>query len=88
VTHPADAPTVYAQATNSAAGNSAGRSRAAGRGAGYAIKSINGTGCVICGGTHRLQVHHRVPLADGGTNTLDNLELRCRTHHTHAPTSK
>jgi hypothetical protein len=28
-----------------------------------------------------LEYHHRVPYADGGTTTLDNLELRCRAHN-------
>lgn len=37
--------------------------------------------CVRCGSTHRLEVHHRIPLADGGANTLDNLELRCQICH-------
>jgi 5-methylcytosine-specific restriction endonuclease McrA len=37
--------------------------------------------CVRCGGSDRLQVHHRVPLAERGTNTLDNLELVCRPCH-------
>ena len=37
--------------------------------------------CVRCGGTEGLQVHHRIPLAAGGTNALDNLELRCRRCH-------
>jgi HNH endonuclease len=32
-----------------------------------------------CNGT--LGVHHRVPLADGGTNQLDNLLTLCRIHH-------
>lgn len=41
--------------------------------------------CVVCGETNRLQVHHRIPLRDGGTNQLSNLELRCETHHKHAP---
>jgi hypothetical protein len=41
--------------------------------------------CVICGGTDRLQVPHRIALADGGTNQLSNLELRCETHHKHVP---
>jgi 5-methylcytosine-specific restriction endonuclease McrA len=40
--------------------------------------------CMICGGMDRLQVHHRIPLADGGSNQLSNLELRCETHHRHA----
>jgi 5-methylcytosine-specific restriction endonuclease McrA len=43
--------------------------------------------CVRCGGSDRLQVHHRVPLADGGTNGLENLELRCRPCHIAAHTS-
>jgi hypothetical protein len=29
----------------------------------------------------RLQVHHRVPLRDGGSNELGNLELLCRDCH-------
>lgn len=37
--------------------------------------------CVRCGGSDRLQVHHRTPLAEGGTNELDNLELRCHRCH-------
>jgi 5-methylcytosine-specific restriction endonuclease McrA len=37
--------------------------------------------CVICGGSEGLQVHHRVPLAQGGSNALWNLELRCQVHH-------
>jgi hypothetical protein len=32
-----------------------------------------------CHGT--LGVHHLVPLADGGTNSLDNLVTLCRVHH-------
>jgi 5-methylcytosine-specific restriction protein A len=35
--------------------------------------------CVRCGSTRRLQVHHRTPLARGGTNELDNLQLLCHT---------
>ena len=31
--------------------------------------------CVRCGSVDRLQVHHRVPLRDGGSNELLNLEL-------------
>jgi 5-methylcytosine-specific restriction endonuclease McrA len=34
--------------------------------------------CVQCGSSEDLQVHHRVPLAEGGSNTLSNLELRCK----------
>jgi hypothetical protein len=37
--------------------------------------------CVRCGSTVRVQVHHRIPVADGGSNTLDNLELLCGDCH-------
>ena len=37
--------------------------------------------CVRCGSTHALVVHHRVPVAAGGSNDLTNLELRCRRCH-------
>jgi 5-methylcytosine-specific restriction endonuclease McrA len=37
--------------------------------------------CVRCGSTHDLQVHHRIPLVDGGSNELDNLELLCARCH-------
>jgi 5-methylcytosine-specific restriction endonuclease McrA len=37
--------------------------------------------CVQCGSADGLQVHHRIPLRDGGSNTLSNLELRCRRCH-------
>ena len=43
---------------------------------------------VVCGATPGLEVHHRIPLAQGGSNRLDNLELRCHDHHTHAPAGK
>jgi 5-methylcytosine-specific restriction endonuclease McrA len=40
--------------------------------------------CVVCNGTQALEVHHVIPLSEGGSNQLSNLELRCRTHHTHS----
>ncbi len=39
---------------------------------------------VRCGSDRRLQVHHRVPLAAGGSNELSNLELLCHRCHTNA----
>jgi 5-methylcytosine-specific restriction endonuclease McrA len=35
---------------------------------------------VRCTATGRLEFHHRVPLAEGGAATVENLSLRC-THH-------
>ena len=46
--------------------------------------------CVICADNHNLEVHHVIPLAEGGTNQLYNLELRCQHCHreAHVPFSK
>ena len=30
-----------------------------------------------------LDVHHRIPVSEGGTNTLDNLITLCKNHHIH-----
>lgn len=38
-------------------------------------------GCVVCGATERLEVHHVIPAAEGGPNVLANLETRCSRHH-------
>jgi 5-methylcytosine-specific restriction endonuclease McrA len=41
-------------------------------------------GCVYANTGDRagqLQVHHRLPVRLGGTDSLDNLELICRAHH-------
>jgi hypothetical protein len=34
-----------------------------------------------CGSTWRVEFHHRVPYARGGTHDPDNVELRCRAHN-------
>jgi 5-methylcytosine-specific restriction endonuclease McrA len=34
-----------------------------------------------CSETTRLELHHRVPYANGGLHEADNLELRCRAHN-------
>jgi hypothetical protein len=36
-----------------------------------------------CPETAGLEYHHRIPFADGGPTTVDNLELRCRAHNTY-----
>ncbi len=43
--------------------------------------------CRKCGKAGKLEVHHIVPLAAGGSNELSNLESRCITCHiaTHNP---
>jgi hypothetical protein len=35
----------------------------------------------ICGCTRRLQLDHVIPLALGGTSTVDNLRILCQAHH-------
>ena len=35
----------------------------------------------VCGSTYLLQLHHRIPWAKGGPNTLENLTLHCFTHN-------
>jgi hypothetical protein len=37
---------------------------------------------VRCTATARLEYHHRVPFADGGPSTVENVGLRCRRHNT------
>jgi 5-methylcytosine-specific restriction endonuclease McrA len=39
------------------------------------------SGCVICGATEDLEVHHRTPAALGGATEVDNLVVFCRDHH-------
>lgn len=34
--------------------------------------------CRYCGSTARLEIDHIIPLARGGTNDLDNLQILCR----------
>ena len=43
-------------------------------------------GCVVCEETDStlLRVHHRTPLAEGGTNEWTNLETRCIDCHADA----
>jgi hypothetical protein len=42
---------------------------------------LDGGGCQLCGFAFALNVHHVVPSADGGTNTLTNLVAVCPNHH-------
>jgi 5-methylcytosine-specific restriction endonuclease McrA len=45
-------------------------------------------GCVVCGATADLQVHHVVGAADGGLTAWDNLVVLCVEHHLEAETKK
>lgn len=37
--------------------------------------------CVVCGAKDKLELHHIIPLAMGGTNKIDNLMVLCHDHH-------
>ena len=42
-----------------------------------ALVSYHGNRCVNCGSDDRVQFHHIVPLADGGTNCITNIVPLC-----------
>ena len=52
-----------------------------------AVSARDGDRCAFvgpegrCTETAGLQFHHRIPFADGGPTTVDNLELRCSAHN-------
>jgi ATP-dependent DNA helicase RecQ len=45
-----------------------------------AVRERDG-GCVRCGSTVRLEVHHVLPLVEGGSNEPGNLITLCRRCH-------
>lgn len=38
-----------------------------------------------CGGSYWLQSHHRLPIGDGGPDTMENLVAVCQNCHTASP---
>ena len=48
------------------------------------ILAARDRGCIACGApTEATHAHHRIPHADGGHTTIDNLQLLCEPCHTH-----
>ena len=45
-----------------------------------ALSQANHT-CLMCGTQLHLQVHHRLPLSEGGTHDQSNLTVVCRSCH-------
>jgi 5-methylcytosine-specific restriction endonuclease McrA len=45
------------------------------------ILAVAGASCGVCGNKQDLAVDHIVPLSQGGTNALSNLQILCETHH-------
>lgn len=41
-------------------------------------------GCEKCGRTIDLEVHHKIPVIEGGTDELDNLQVLCSICHNEA----
>lgn len=41
----------------------------------------DGHRCTLCGATDNLEMHHKVPLSQGGTNHLNNLQTLCDPCH-------
>ena len=44
------------------------------------ISALGGK-CETCGAVTGLQIHHKIPLAGGGTNRLENLAVLCMSCH-------
>lgn len=44
--------------------------------------------CIICGADDDIQMEHRVPRAQGGRNTVDNLRLMCNREACHKAKTK
>ena len=45
------------------------------------IIELLGSRCAKCGDTKNLQIHHIIPLAEGGKHTFSNLRLLCKECH-------
>ena len=37
--------------------------------------------CSRCGGTNKIEIHHKLPKSEGGTDTLENLIPLCLACH-------
>lgn len=45
------------------------------------VRRRDGNQCTRCGARTNLRVHHRIRVADGGTDDLTNLTLLCHDCH-------
>ena len=75
----ADRPRAASQSDPAARYVSAHLRRAVGERDGYRCAFVGPEG--RCPETAGLEYHHRIPFANGGLTTVDNLELRCRAHN-------
>lgn len=47
----------------------------------YALRR-DGAACRLCGFNECVEVHHIVPVSEGGSNDLSNVVTLCPNHHT------
>lgn len=52
------------------------------------IINILGKKCVGCGSTIKLELHHIKPLIKGGENTIENLQVLCKSCHDRKPSNE
>jgi 5-methylcytosine-specific restriction endonuclease McrA len=45
------------------------------------ILAVAGASCVVCGSKRDLAIDHIVPLSQGGTSVVSNLQVLCEIHH-------
>ncbi len=45
------------------------------------ILAVAGASCVVCGSKRDLAIDHIVPISQGGTNAVSNLQVLCEIHH-------
>lgn len=45
------------------------------------LLAVTGRRCCICGGLHKIQVHHIVPKSQGGSDKIDNGISLCPNCH-------
>lgn len=46
-----------------------------------ALLEKSGGKCAKCGSTERLEADHIIPISKGGKNTIDNIQILCRSHN-------
>ena len=46
----------------------------------YKIKRLGGK-CELCGISEQLQIHHKLPVSEGGDCRIENLQVLCRECH-------
>ena len=81
-THKASKPQAYRESARRKRATRASRERAAGRMPSkeerYAMLERQAFKCAYCGDHEQLELDHKIPVVDGGTNALTNLQYLCQ----------